>query len=63
MDAVFVIIDALTTCIFQVNAYFFCFEMKFVHEQIKSESYDDFKARQSKVRKLRNFILILDVAL
>jgi cell division protein FtsL len=37
--------------------------MKFVHEQIKSESYDDFKARQSRVRKLRNFILILDVAL
>jgi hypothetical protein len=37
--------------------------MKFVHEQIKSESYDDFKARESRVRKLRNLFMILAVAL
>jgi hypothetical protein len=63
MKAVFIFIDAISTSIFHINAYFFCFEMKFVHEQIKSESYDDFKARESRVRKLRNLFMILAVAL
>ena len=61
--AVFLLIDALSTSIFHINAYFFCFEMKFVHEQIKSESFEDFKARESRVRRLRNLFMVLAIAL
>lgn len=32
----FLMIDAAATCVFHMNAYFFSFEMKSVHEQIKS---------------------------
>ncbi len=40
------IIDALSTSIFHLIAYIFNFEMKFVQVQVKSKSFDDFKARE-----------------
>ena len=35
----FLMIDSSATTIFLLNAYFFCFEMKSVHEQIISKTY------------------------
>ena len=57
------LIDALSTSIFHLIAYNFCFEMKFVQVQVKSKSFDDFKARESKVRKLRNLFMIVAITI
>lgn len=37
--------------------------MKFVHEQIKSTSFEDYVARQSRVKKLRNLFIALGVSM
>lgn len=61
--AIFIILNAFGSTLFHIIGYFFCFEMRFVHEQIKSSSYDEFVSRQAKVKRLRDLFLILALAM
>jgi hypothetical protein len=40
--SVFLMIDNTASTIFLLNAYFFCFEVKRVHEQLVSKSYQEY---------------------
>ena len=57
----FLIVDIVATAIFLLNGYFFTFEMKMVHEQVKSKSYEDFIAREKRVRTIRNIFMSLAI--
>jgi hypothetical protein len=57
----FLIVDIVATSIFLLNGYFFTFEMKMVHEQVKSKSYEDFIAREKRVRTIRNIFMSLAI--
>jgi len=59
----FIYVNEIATVAYTIVGYFFCFETKLAHEQIKSTSFDDFHARQSRVRLLRNLFMILAVAI
>jgi hypothetical protein len=57
------LIDTTATTVFLLNAYFFTFEMKSVHEQILSTSYQDFQNREKRVKKTRNIFMIIAITL
>ena len=50
-------IDNTASTIFLLNAYFFCFEVKRVHEQLVSKSYQEYLMRDKRVLKIRTVFL------
>ena len=55
--------DTIATTVFLMNAYFFCFEMKMVHEQIKSTSHEDYISRETRTKMLRNIFMGLAIVI
>ena len=58
----FMLVDSAATTVFLLNAYFFAFEMKAVHEQIKSKSYAEFVVRNRNVKRVRLLFFALAIA-
>jgi hypothetical protein len=56
-------VDTLATTVFLLNAYFFVFEMKIVHEFIRAKSYTDSKTRERRTKKIRNIFMIVAASL
>jgi hypothetical protein len=56
-------VDTIATTVFLMNAYFFCFEMKMVHEQIKSNSHGDYIKREARTKMLRNIFMALAIVI
>lgn len=62
-SATFLTVDTIATTVFLMNAYFFVFEMKIVHEQIKSKSHQEFIKRETRVKRLRNIFMGLAIVI
>ncbi len=56
-------LDVISATLILLNAYFFCFEVKRVNEQIRSKSYHEYIIRDKRILKIRKLFMIVAIVI